>query len=209
MQLCKMQFCSKMLHVICISQAGESWKIWVPVIPTGAGGGQQGLEHTFHCRANEPLGSVLLIATAVLSSWGISGAETHVRIALPLRFAKANTDVTNGSEGLRRSPIAMQSVTIPTSSCYQWFAGSTLPPSPRGIILSSPRRNFRSFTGAAHVSLRRIASQSPKSRPRAFQIVERCRAARLQLPRLRISFIEFSPERPGEKVPSRPAGRHN
>ena len=37
-----------MLHVICISQAGESWKIWVPVIPTGAGGGQQGLEHTFH-----------------------------------------------------------------------------------------------------------------------------------------------------------------
>jgi hypothetical protein len=62
--------------------------------------------------------------------WGISGAEMHVRIALPLRFAKANTDVTNGSEGLRRSPIAMQSVTIPTSSCYQWFAGSTPPPPP-------------------------------------------------------------------------------
>ena len=202
MQLCKMQFCSKMLHVICISQAGESWKIWVPAAPTGAGGGNQGLKHTFHCRANEPLASVLLVATATLSSWvfqvrkmgfgdpgrpknvtynihfpgwrklenigsgcshrrrrwepgfktklplqgepapgerssrrygnfkfwGISGAEMHVRIALPLRFAKANTDVTNGSEGLRRSPIAMQSVTIPTSSCYQWFAGSTPPP---------------------------------------------------------------------------------
>ena len=77
------------------------------------------------------------------------------------------------------------------------------------MILSSARRNFRSFTGAAHVSLRRIASQSPKSRPRAFQIVERCRAARLQLPRLRISFIEFSPERAGENLLLRPAGRHH
>ena len=67
-----------MLHVVCISQAVESWKIWVPAAGTGAGGGDQGLKHSFHCRANEPLGSVLLIATDVLSSWGISGAETHV-----------------------------------------------------------------------------------------------------------------------------------
>ena len=68
----------KMLHVICISQAGESWKIWVPVIPTGAGGGQQGLEHTFHCRANEPLGSVLLIATAILSSGAFPAKECYM-----------------------------------------------------------------------------------------------------------------------------------
>ena len=69
MQLCKMQFCSKMLHGICISQAGESWKIWVPAAPTGAGGGNQGLKQSFHCRANQPLASVLLVATATLSSW--------------------------------------------------------------------------------------------------------------------------------------------
>ena len=112
-----------MLHILFISQAGESWKISVPAVPTGAGGGNQGLKQSFHCRANQPLASVLLVATATLSSWGISGAEMHVRIALPLRFAKANTDVTNGSEGLRRSPIAMHSVTIPTFLCYQWFAG--------------------------------------------------------------------------------------
>ena len=68
----------KMLHVICISQAGESWEIWVPVIPTGAGGGQQGLEHTFHCRANEPLGSVLLIATAILSSGAFPAKKCYM-----------------------------------------------------------------------------------------------------------------------------------
>ena len=64
-----------------------------------------------------------------------------------------------------------------------------------GIILVSPRRHFGSLTGAAHVSLRGIASQSPKSRPRAFRIVERRCAARHLLPQLRKCFTEFSPER--------------
>ena len=75
----------KKLHIIFISQGGESWKIWVPAAPTGAGGGSQGLKHTFHCRANQPLASVLLVPTATLRSWGISGAGNGFRRSRPAK----------------------------------------------------------------------------------------------------------------------------
>ena len=64
-----MQFCSKTLHVVCISQAVESLKISVPAAPTGAGGGNQGLKHTFRRALFRGVGSVLLIAMTILSSW--------------------------------------------------------------------------------------------------------------------------------------------